>query len=217
VEGARRLKPERIEARAAVLLLQYESRFGRIRRPPVPVDEILEHLLKLSLEFDDLRKSGLEAAHAVMYREERRVVIDERLDPVEHPEMEGRFNFTVAHEIGHIWLRHPPIHGLRFGDSSQPQFISSYQELEWQADKFASYLLMPKSLVMQEWRAKYGDTEPLRISEEMEYAARVAGFSRAEFVKGFAEEHAREFAQAFKVSVDAMRIRLQELHLLPRQ
>jgi IrrE N-terminal-like domain len=217
VEGARRLGSARIEARADILLFQYQVHCHIIRHPPVPVDEILEKFLKMHLELDDLRRYGIEGVHALTNLDERRVVIDLRLDPHDHPAMEGRFNFTVAHEIGHIWLRHPSVASLRFTPASaDPRLVGSYQELEWQADKFASYLLMPRNLVLGEWREKYGTNEPVGITREMEYSARESGLSREEFVKGFAELHASDLAPVFKVSVDAMRIRLQELGLVPR-
>ncbi len=199
-----------------MLLFEFQGRFGFIRRPPVPVDEILEHLLKFILDFDDLSASGLENAHGATYVSEKRVVIDERLDPAEHPEMEGRYSFTVAHEIGHIWLRHPPVHVAQLlPESNNPRLVGSSRELEWQADKFAACLLMPRSLVLQEWRAKYGATEQLQITAEVEAAARESGLTREELVKGFAELAADELAPLFKVSTDAMRIRLQELGLVP--
>jgi len=216
VEGARRLKPARIEARATLLLLDYQWRFGIIKSPPVPVDEILEFLLKLHLEFADLRQDGFEGVVGITDTEARRVVIDERLDPLSYPNMEGRFNFTVAHEIGHFYLQHPAI---SFSDETTATHHSSasHQELEWQADKFASYLLMPKNMVLREWRAKFNHSDPLVITPEMERAALANGFSRSDFVRAFAEERAGVLAPMFKVSITAMRIRLQELALLPRE
>ena len=215
VEGARRLKPARIEARATLLLLDYQWRFGIIKSPPVPVDEILEFLLKLHLEFADLRQDGFEGVVGITDTEARRVVIDERLDPLSYPNMEGRFNFTVAHEIGHFYLQHPAISSPT--NNSHPSLVGSHQELEWQADKFASYLLMPKNMVLREWRAKFNHSDPLVITPEMERAALANGFSRSDFVRAFAEERAGELAPMFRVSVTAMRIRLQELGLLPRE
>ncbi len=216
MESARRLGSKRIEARAAVLLFEYQARFGLLRRPPVPVDLILEHLLTFILEFDNLHELGIENAHGATSLSEKRVVIDERLDTTDHPEMVGRFNFTVAHEIGHIWLRHPPIQAAQLlSEGKNPRLVGSSREVEWQADKFAAYLLMPRNLVLQEWRAKYGNTEPLQITAEVEAAARESGLTRDELVKGFAELAADELAPLFKVSTDAMRIRLQELGLVP--
>ncbi len=216
--AARRLTAGRIEKRAALLLFEYEARFGSIRRPPVPVDDIVENLLKFHLEFDDLRRYNLEHVHAATDLDARRMIIDERLEPVEHPAMEGRCNFTIAHEVGHIWLRHPAVHRIQFpSDNDDPKLVSSHQELEWQADRFAACLFMPRHLVLQEWRAKFGSEAPLVITPEMAQTAAANGFSQREFVKPFGEMHAKEFAGQFKVSVQAMSIRLQELGLLPRE
>lgn len=215
---ARRLSARRIEIRASFLLVEYQGRFGWIQRPPVPVDEILEQFLGWQPELDDLRaRFGVdEPLHGITIPETRQVFIDERLDPKNYPEMEGRYNSTVAHEIGHLWLRHPPLHEIQFpAGNDRPWLVGSYQELESQADKFAFYLLMPRNLVLREWKARFGHADPLAIDPDVE-AAGVANFgSRLEYLKTFAETHAEPFAKAFKVSVEAMRIRLQELKLLP--
>jgi hypothetical protein len=214
---ARRLKASTIERRAAILLVEFQSEFGFTERPPVPVDEILEGHLRLHLEFDNISaRWGHEGIDGLTIPEERRVVIDERLDPHEHPELEGRYRFTVAHEIAHNRLHGQlgGIHALRLGGG--PGSIDSYQELEWQADKFASYLLMPTYLVRSEWRSVVGHEGPLEIEPVVE-AAGVENFgSRAAFLDAFAIEHSQPLAERFTVSSLAMRIRLEELRLLPK-
>ena len=68
---------------------------------------------------------------------------------------------------------------------------------------------MPRNLVLQEWQARFGNTQPLQITPELEDVARKSGIAREEFVKGLAEVQASEFARLFKVPEEAMRIRLQ--------
>lgn len=214
---AKRLKPGTIERRAALLLAEYQIKFGHIEHPPVPVDEILEGFLKLHLEFDDIKaRWGGEKIDGLTIPEMRKVVIDERLDPQEHPEMEGRYRFTVAHEIGHHRLHRQlgGIHGLLLGRNSGS--IGSYKELEWQADKFASYLLMPTYLVLHEWRAVVGHDGPMVMEPAVETAGVENFGARAEFIAAFGDLHSRTLADRFRVSTVAMRIRLQELTLLPQ-
>lgn len=101
-----------IERAATNLLVQFRDRNGGRIKPPAPVEEILEKQLKLSLGFDDLhqrlgipRRGEEPDVLGALWAERREVLIDESLDPEEHPEREGRYLFTLAHEIGH-WCLH---------------------------------------------------------------------------------------------------------------
>lgn len=52
----------------------------------------------------------------------------------------GRDNFTLAHEIGHLFLHKGAI-GLARGNLERPH--ERYEDSEWQADQFAAEFLMP--------------------------------------------------------------------------
>ncbi|NLL36642.1 MAG: ImmA/IrrE family metallo-endopeptidase [Fretibacterium sp.] len=56
---------------------------------------------------------------------------------------QGRARFSIAHELGHFVLRHPPVHSTSFRE-----------ELERQADCFAAQLLMPRELILHD-RLRY--------------------------------------------------------------
>ena len=88
---------ERIEAEAVKTLCDYCLKYGDIDRPPIPVEEILESHLELKFGFANLSEKlntpGVLGATWVL---DRKVLIDETLDPVEHPRNEGRYRFTVA-------------------------------------------------------------------------------------------------------------------------
>lgn len=56
----------------------------------------------------------------------------------------GRINFTLAHEFGHYLihrLAHPE--GLRCGQQDVVRWDDAYRQLEYEANTFAAYLLMP--------------------------------------------------------------------------
>ena len=55
----------------------------------------------------------------------------------------GRDRFTLAHELGHYFLHQT---GVGLCRASEP--IKSYQNPEWQANTFASFLLMPPNLIV---------------------------------------------------------------------
>ena len=99
--------------------------------------------------------------------------------------------------------------------------------IEWQADRFAADLLMPATLVHQQWQEAVGSAQPLVYDDH-----KAGRYGRRPYSRGFTSvgtvlrragerEHvyffetvAREFAPKFRVSVQAMRIRLEDLGLL---
>lgn len=69
-----------------------------------------------------------------------------------------RANFTIAHEIGHFIL-HRVLNLMNFSRTTSPAQPRVFEDPEWQADTFASELLMPyeqcQSLTSKEIRRKY--------------------------------------------------------------
>ncbi len=224
-----RLSEAEIEAQAISVLERYASEVEPILRPPVPVDEIPERLLRLRLDFDDLRTmlGGSSDAIGAIWFERREIFIDQSLDPFEHPSKKGRYHFTIGHEIGHWVLhrRHVPNResqlGLFAGEAPAPSIlcrVSNQKEpVEWQADRFSSYLLMPRNLVLQAWREHHG-TSPwqfdLQKYKASVYNGIVGGYD--EVARKVMNHMASDFASIFGVSREAMRIRLEVLGLLKK-
>jgi hypothetical protein len=209
VPSLRRLTKNQILLGASDLLAKVQLQFGKIDSPPVPLDSILNSL-KLQLEFDDISaRFGISQHLGCTIVETRQIFVDQSLDPVDHPEMEGRLNYTIAHEIAH-WYLHRRI--------VDPHLLSADDEpwLERQANWFASYLLMPRVLVLKEWKARVGYDGPLIITPDDAVLGIEMFGSRAALVTALADHYASELARLFKVSPKAMRIRLAELRLLPQ-
>ncbi len=106
------LSASEIEKEAALLLAEFNIGRGRSLVAPVPVEEVLEAHLKLTLDFDDLHtRLGIPMTGAepevfgALWVNSREVFVDQSLDPAENPNIEGRYRFTVSHEIGH-WRLH---------------------------------------------------------------------------------------------------------------
>src|SRR5438046_9664956 len=98
----------RIEGAAMELLHGYSQRFGDLDHPPIPVEEILESYLDLRLDFADLSKLlGFPDVLGAIWIRQRRVVIDQSLDPDVNPKMDCRCRYTVGHEIDHRELHRP--------------------------------------------------------------------------------------------------------------
>jgi Zn-dependent peptidase ImmA (M78 family) len=235
---------ESIERDAEALLAQFAHARGVAIRAPIPIEDIVEKHLKLHVEFDDLHRLlgvprggfGTEPdIFGAIWLETGEIVIDESLDPEVRPAIEGRYRFTLGHEGGGHWRLHRPLveassgQGSLFGDTRQPVVCRSSQSnerVELQANLYASCLLMPRKLVFQAWRDRFGNDHPrmLRRKDRIvvpcdvdeEIAAVVRSFDQARDEEVL-ERFARPFAEQFMVSPIAMRIRLERLGLLHRE
>ncbi len=205
-----------IEKAAMQLLAGYAAKFGPIS-VPIPVDEVLECYLGLNLAIEDLSVYGEDVLGATWPRE-KRVAVDQSLDPSVFPHKLGRYRFTVAHELGHIDLH---AHQLKdnnqstfFGETDRPAIVcrssSKKEPIEWQADQYAAYLLMPAEMIYPIWRDVHGDKPYVAVDEIAELSERVdAPESPTPTVSA-----ARRMAKCFAVSGQAMQIRLESLRLI---
>jgi Zn-dependent peptidase ImmA (M78 family) len=239
------LQEEQIERDAAALLAEYEKARGQKILRAVPIEDIIEKHLKLGLEFDDTHqlfgvpRSGLgfdpDILGAIFF-EERRIVIDDSLDPEENPNKEGRYRFTLAHEGGGHWRLHrhlfakDPAQVSLFNEPAVSSVVCRSSQakdpVEWQADFYASCLLMPRKLVMAAWDEMFPDRKPrvlepddvvehtfIEIERMRDQYGRSDGAPADDMVL---EAFARPLAEQFLVSPIAMRIRLEKLGLLHR-
>ena len=168
------LSEEQIERDAEALLAAFALARGITIVPPIPIEDIVEKYLKLRLEFDDTHRlfgiprpvTDPDILGAIFF-DDRRIVIDESLDPVVTPSKEGRFRFTLAHEGGGHWHLHrhlfgkDPAQGSLFNGPAPPSFVCRSSEAkkreEWQADFYASCMLMPRKSVFVAWDRMFPD------------------------------------------------------------
>ncbi len=238
------LAEEVIERDVAALLAEFSSACSVVIVPPIPIEDIVEKHLKLGFEFDDTHRlfgvprSGLDPdILGAIFFDDQRIVIDEGLDPDENPSKEGRFRFTLAHEGGGHWRLHRHLfvkdkaQAAMFVDLDVPSFIcrssQAKERVEWQADYYASCLLMPRRLVNQAWRQRFGTMEPLiyEITSKTMHIDPPRGSGFRHFGKNtrntgyddFSNAWADYFAPMFLVSRQPMRIRLEKLDLLHRE
>ena len=100
-----RPRSEAIERNAEALLTEFAHARDVVIEPPIPIEDIMEKYLKLGIEFDDTHRlfgiprtdlsQGPDILGAIFF-DEKRVVVDESLDPEEYPNKEGRYRFTLA-------------------------------------------------------------------------------------------------------------------------
>lgn len=133
-------------------------------------------------------------------------------------------NFTAAHELGHALLhdarglhRDRPLDGTAIARSG----------IEFEADRFATYFLMPSKVVRARFSQHFG-TEKFFLNEATGFAlARGNSFDPVQkcrtlrdlsrvlaSVESYNGIRFRSLASQFRVSVEAMAIRLEELELL---
>lgn len=229
------LHEKQIEREADVLLAEYAELIEPVTQPPVPIEELAGTVLQLRHQFLDLKSRFPYAdVHGAIWFEEGLIGIDSNLNPHSFPRRRGRYHFTLAHEIGH-WRMHrqhyinDPAERRLFDDSMlKPDFVCRSSErkkpVEWQADTFAAFVLMPRKLVHAAWSEfRGGDDRPVELREL--HSARLGStlFFRGqpaateeERDSAVKEDFCRPLAELFEVSREAMRYRLEGLELIVR-
>ena len=238
------LHEEQIERDAASLLAEYEQARGIVIKPPIPIEDIVEKHLKLRVEFNDTHRlfgiprdpeADADILGAIIL-DERRIVIDESLDPEENAFKEGRYRFTLAHEGGGHWRLHrqllarDPAQQSLFSKSDQPLVVcrssQAKERIEWQADYYASCLLIPKNLLIASWQKRFGNTHARILKQKSrflppdnandEIACTIRSFYQQRDDEAL-NEFVRPFANTFQTSMVAMRVRLEKIGLLHRE
>jgi len=216
MDSVRWVPEEEIAFLSSHLLATYEESVGKEISPPIPLDDIIERFLELTLEYDDLRSIlNVPDVLGATWIQERRIVIDENLLD---DRLRGRLFFTMAHEVGHWCIHRKMLSGLATRKTSFPDIVcrksGARARGEWQADRFAATLLMPEAPVRMAFGLALG-LNPITIYNRRSIAP------RSLFMLDPAWEHVGEIAGAVieegrftNVSKTAMRIRLEELGLL---
>lgn len=183
------LSRNQVEQHAAAALRAYSQETGRPIKPPIEIDLLGELLYELRWEYD-LIEGVSEATLAALYPKDRVVRLNEAFaDRFE--KIVGLDRFTKAHEIGHwvLHVEHPNLSApvLDAGASGQRVFCRDKAKnwTESQADWFAAALLMPEELLVETARQ----------------------------FEGITWKTINELCATFKVSKQAMKIRLERLNL----
>ena len=142
----------------------------------------------------------------------------------------------MAHEGGGHWrlhqhlIREDTAQSSLFGDDRAPKFIcrssQAKERVEWQADFYASCLLMPRRMIFATWDEFFPDGKRRVLEPETPVAhsfveiprahASVGDFDISETEDEALERFCKPLAELFLVSPIAMRIRLEKLGLLQR-
>lgn len=209
------IRKDKIADIASAVITSYRVKLGAPVEPPIPVEDIIERLLNVKLGFLDFEKKlGITGVLGATYVHNKMICINERLvnDPTE-----GRLAFTCAHEIGH-WVLHRKF--IRRADASgreKETVICRTQNaklpVEWQADYFASCLLMPKEHVRDTFFRTFGSDPLVLVNAKSSYNGPLCFDPCAANWHLIASEIIG-FGNFSNVSKQAMIIRLQELGLI---
>ena len=153
-----------IEEAADQLLDQYRDFAGAFDLP-VPVESIAEHFLKYDLEITD---EGLFADPGFLGGisfETNTIFVNVSIE-----DHEGRYTFTIAHEIGHHVL-HKELYDELISDRSQILCREEKKKplIEQQADRFAAALMMPRRMLVAEV-GKCGKSIPRTLGDALRLA-----------------------------------------------
>jgi Zn-dependent peptidase ImmA (M78 family) len=161
-----------IKSEAEKLLRAYEKSHGIVRNR-VPIDHIVEQYLKIHLEaFDDSILPKIFKGQILGYVDvkNRTIGIHNSIFP-EISEKTGRYVYTLGHEVGHLILHEEqilsnsePFNCFEQDDSASNPLPSELSSMEWQAENFSAYFVMPENLIMQEWKTQTGAHSQLTIN-----------------------------------------------------
>lgn len=135
--------------------------------------------------------------------------------------------FTAAHELGHAILHQEMhMHRDRPLDGSQME-RSGRDPVEIEADKFASFFLMPEKLLRTRFRQLFlcerftlNETTAFALDPSDRYQLMSGKNTRRKLARilagatSFNGQYFPSLAEQFKVSIEAMAIRIEELDLL---
>ena len=150
------LPDARIEAKAIHLLNRYESEYGKVSGPPIPVEEIADNLLELGILWGSVSEAVGTTTLAGLEPDERMIKFNESRRQV-FEETPGLYNTVLGHEIGH-WVLHVD-HNLgaqQHLPNLDQRYECLYQEStctkgpkETQAHRFMGFLLMPSTFLWE--------------------------------------------------------------------
>jgi len=206
---------EKIEEEASHLQTEAYKRLRLTLDVPVDIESIIECYLGLAVDYAPLESEVLGA----LYVAEKQVEINESILPDNDKRSTGIFNFTLAHEAGHFIL-HAPL----LAANSQNVICrkkDEYLTIEWQANFFASSLLMPREAFIKAFNENYRDSiyrdaERLIVKcfADKKYCRRILFKGKVISEDTILDEVFAGLAKQFAVSPRAAVIRLKHLGLL---
>jgi len=210
------LKKQAISDISSTVLTRYKEMVSGPVAPPIPVEDIIERYYGLQIDYIDFEKRhGLKDVYGATYVQKKLIAVS---DDLLSDKSDGRICFTFAHEAGHWELHRKFVDVAGRTESGMDAVFCRERDarapIEWQADYFASCLLMPADDVKDAFISAFG-TDCLKVyNEYRSYPTTPFHFDISadnwQFIAG-AVIRAGGYSN---VSKQAMIIRLQELGLI---
>ena len=214
------MKDQEFEDEAALLLAEYGNKHGQVMAPPVPVDEMVEVYLGLSLEFLDMQKLfGVDDIHGALWVNEKRAGIDQWLDQQRILPCSDvttlRWHMkpdTGGFTANYFYAVRTSTHcSLKAKNDRVHLPANDTEPIEYQANRFASCLLMPREILKRAWHEWRDGMDPIFLPD---LRAENGTNGTDEMIM---ENAVRPLAGKFQVSPEAMRIRAEGISLLMRK
>lgn len=158
---------------------------------PIPIEEIIEFHYELDIVWERIDHFDPEGiVMAAIIPSERKIIMNESHKQLFGQKI-GTFHFTLAHELGH-WVLHAGENGADVLMKSLPYLCRGSDrklQVEVQADLFAGCILMPERFIRKAVRSMKLNG-PVYMS------------------------HLYAMADLCKVSISALKVRLNQLNLL---
>jgi Zn-dependent peptidase ImmA (M78 family) len=199
------LRPREIAAKAEEFRQLYVNPPDQI---PLDLEFIIETILKIRIEprenLSRISRRNELAIDSFLTADRSKIIVDND----QYIQGQGRFRFTLAHEVGHWFLHKKEYESIKY--DSEADFIKIQKSLkdehrkwfEIQANIFAAVLLVPTD-VLEKLTQKY--------IPEIKKAIKKDGKERLWLVKN---EIADDLSQSFGVSPEVIKNRLNDEQIL---
>lgn len=204
-------------------LIWKDERIGNfidVLDPAIALSKILGYDFQYASLENYISEDGDEVQPAGLINKENRIV---RVSDYMHASVR---NFTTAHELGHAILHKGMVlHRDRALDGTS----ANKDQKEWQADKFATYFLMPakqvkaifeelflmeKFVINERTLLAFAPKDAAELKKRVKLGDRRAVATQLAETEYFHARAFRSIADIFNVSAAAMAIRLEELELI---
>lgn len=148
------LRPDFIESKAQARLEAYESEYGTVSSPPIPVEHLAEAHLDLIIDWDNIPEPEGEPILAYIDPTTRTIRMNERRRD-HFSDFSGSEAFTLGHEVGHWDLHIVQAKAVQlplFDADQMKTFVcrgDPESRLEWQANRYSAALIMPTKMIKE--------------------------------------------------------------------
>lgn len=209
VKGLKRLSAIQIENLALPILQKYNDLYSSIK-----IDSFIEHLKsEYDLEFDftqDLETANGKKIEGYFDVKNKKILIDKSIIGLE------KFPFVLGHELGHFFLHSKlKVNQERYEDFADSEYdfftdrhnlVNDRNWIEWQANKFAISLFLPKALFLPHliaYRQSIGISRPEHIYLDEQTINKQDYYKTVDYLSDY-----------FGISKTAVKFRIEELNLI---